>query len=152
MSIGIIIYGIVLFICIANTSRMDDLLAKSIMWTQVVLIGLFVADIELLEIWVLVLYLLTLPAIIVYAIVKKHLLRTDKVLMTLSATFVLLANIFRIQHLNGEDILQLFGLLSIVALFLLILKGTNKVYNEIGFMFILAVVSAYGYINYLAGA
>lgn len=152
MSIGIIIYGIVLFICIANTSRMDDLLAKSIMWTQVLLIGLFVADIELLGIWVLVLYLLTLPAIIVYAIVKKHLLRTDKVLMTLSATSVLLANIFRIQHLNGEDILQLLSLLSIVALFLLILKGTNKVYNEIGFMFILAVVSAYGYINFLAGA
>ena len=130
---------------------MDDVFAKTIMWIQILLIGVFVLDVDGLEMWVPLLYIMTLLAIIVYAFVRKQVRIRDKVLIILSALFVLLATFFRIQQFAGEDIFQLLALLSIVTLLLLMFNGSNDLYNEIGFMFILAVVSGYGYITYLAG-
>lgn len=133
------------------SSRMDDVFAKTIMWAQVILIGVFVLDVDGLEMWVPLLYIMTMPAIMVYAYLKKHIALRDKVLITLSAVFMLLGILFSIFHIPGVGILQLLALLSIVSLLLLMFKGSNDLYNEIGVMFVLAVVSGYGYITYLAG-
>ena len=129
---------------------MDDTFAKTIMWVQTLLIGLFVLELKGLEVWVQVLYISTMPAIIVYAYLKKHIAPRDKVLIILSAAYVLLGALFRMLDLPGAGILQILALLAIISLLLLMFKGSNDLYNEIGFMFVLAVVSGYMCINYLA--
>ena len=149
MSTGFIIYGILFFICIAMSPRMDDVYAKTIMWVQTLLIGLFVLEVKGAEVWVQGLYILTMPAIMVYAYVKKHIAPQDKVLIISSAVFVLLGALFWMLDLPGAGILQMLALLSIISLLLLMFKGSNELYNEIGFMFVLAVVSGFMCINYL---
>jgi len=130
---------------------MDDVFAKAIMWTQVVLIGVFVLDVDGLEMWVPLMYILIMPVIMVYVFIKKHIPIRDKVLIILSASFILLATLFRVEHIAGAGIFHFLAMLSIVSLLLLMVKGSNDVYNEIGFMFILAVVSGYGCISYMVG-
>ncbi len=130
------------------SQRMDDLFAKITLWIQLLLIGVFVLEFRGLITIAHLGYLATLPIIMVLTTTRKHIVLRDKVLISLSAAFVLFANLFTMHHWSGADIFQVFSLLSIITLFLFMFKGSNDWYNEIGILFLLAVVSGYGCIHF----
>ena len=122
------------------------------MWIQTLLIGIFILELKGLEVWVQSLYILTMSAIVVYPFLKQHIATRDKVLIALSASFMCAGLIFEILDIPSAGVFELLALISIVSLLLLMFKGSNDLYNEIGFMFVLAVVSGYMYINYLVNS